>query len=872
MTRNTAGGMSRLQRRVLAAALTLLCAGAISSLEIGEARAVRSPVFAVTARYDGGFAETVERRVTRPIETAAAELSDVVSIHAVSSRELSEVVLRYDARTEPDQAYLELRAAIHRLIPRLPDSAHHPRIIRSDRDSSVVMILALRTHEQAVAQQVRAELLRIPGAADVVIGGERPLEATVTAGLDGAARTGQDLRRLPARVRGIAFTGGFSTAGSPPTLIDTRFRSREDLASAPVLPNSTLRSIADVSTRRREPDRTSQLNGEDRTLIYVQAEGDANPVAVAGRLVRAISAHPELEVVMNRAEAPIAAVRRAGLHSAGWIAAVIVVLFTVARNATANKHRFAADLLGAAVSSVAAGLAGMGLFGISLDPTGVYAVTCAALAVSLARALHSDRAVEPNPGLLPLAAAATAYLPMILLPANTRTLALPVVVGTTAALLGATVFFALRRLNPTDSAQHQHPATHQARTARTRITGPYAPPARSAGRVRWSFEKLRNTARLVTVSAAVLLFIGAVAGAVAPRRGFESGRAGEITAVLEFPAGLSRGAVFRRAQPVEHALIDHPAITTLAARFESERVRFDIGTDRRVGAAGQLISDLRRIAEKVPEAYLALSDEARRRHGYRITITGGSHQDLRRAAYRLADTLRNCSACDEVVLGFKGPPDSFVFQLELEKLARSGLSPADLAATIGWGTGQRVLTKWYPEGLERDVRLTLNAAAAAAAEPVGNSSTVELLEPRDFLSLQAVSTGGEPVALRELGSLQPAHEIQRLYRTDRRNAVRISVYSHQDEHPFFARHRARREDHLSQQLHKITGAMQHGSEHRYEITALEEHHEPQSIPIPVRSLFVSLPALLLYAVSRRGEYRHSLGKKEVAHDACGLFA
>ncbi len=792
------------RRALLIAALTLVCAAMIAQAQLGEPRRATEPVLAVRVQYDGGLAEVVERRITRPLEDAVASVPHLVHLRSVSSRDEAELVLHFHSATDLDAAYLELRAAVARVAPGLPESARPPRILRSDRSSPVAMIIALPGGGTSDPEQLRNTLAQVDGVAEVIIAGRRAREAAVQVAPDRAAAAAVSMLDIITGLRGHAVVGGFARPGTPSATLDTRIKTIEQLPAIFIRPSLRLGDIAATLERSPPAEYVSRLNGSERVLLYLQPQGDVNSVTVSRRLRRVLQRYPETEIAVDRGKEIVSEITRSAVRLAAGLALAAAALGALARSGIA-----ALLCLFGALGAAAGGVAGLAAAGLPLELlglTGVAAASWVTIALVAARLRRADNAAL---GILVMLAALAA--PTAFLAAPLRFTLQPLIVANAAGLL---VGYAYVRVCLPGRAGAGLPARGRDTVSRPGFT-------------------------LI----ALWVFAAASAGAHGLGSPFQKANHDSFSVLLEFPAGATLQSVERKSRRVEEALLRHVAVTTVASRYERERARFDL-----TAAAGHdssaLLADLRAMRTIVPGAYLVIPEHSRADLHATVTITGDSHAGLRERAEMFAQTLRLRSEVAEVVFAFKQPPASYIFRLDQDRLAHFDVSPATLTRNIAWSLGERVAAKWYTADDERDVRVF----AAGGAD----------LNARAFLQAPAPAVLANGARYRDLGAAAAGFEVSRLYRYDRRPGVQLTA--------FFNHTRAARPHNklaepagladlaaLAAEAGRLTG---------YRHVVAEPHLGPDggtATPM-VLALFFALPCLIILAKARSaGEALRTVG-------------
>jgi len=829
------------RRIVILIAALLISAALVTQVELGAPRVAVPPVLGVSVRYDGGFAETVERYVTRPIEDAVSEVPKMTSLRSVTSRNKTELTLQFRPGVDLDDAYLDLRAALQRVSPTLPQAAHPPQIRRADRDSRVAVIVALEASTAAAREidarieNLRGLFLQDPDVVEVAVAGPPLREAHLVLIPERMSRAGISAVELARGVQRRFIIGGFTGAHRPIGVLDTRIRTLPDLEEAYLKPLTPVRELAEVGYARREPEHRGRLDGAERTLFYLEVRPDSDPVALSRR-ARHIAIAAGARIVFDRGEAIRAHLSNAAVRSlAGWvIGAAVFALLTGFRTAGGSQ---AADGSQAGRGSrnvggfrpggrshpcsyprpyprphpcsyprgvlcgraIAAGLrtvstplvssifaaAALGALGVELELGGMLGVTLAGWVALIVAGLRHMRPERVRVTAARIATFGCALLaPAAFLSPQTTYVLAPAIITSAAGLTGGLLVLLLRDAE-------EHPAGARRRAAEPKALASTLahrrPGARREGRPEVSPV---SRSKQVMVIAALLIACGAtlvpLLSSAAVRTGVMTGtRPGRlsapgarerdltVTAILEFPAGTTLDTVQRRAAPFEHALLQQRAVVSAASRYEHERARFDLSLAT-ARDSEPVAATLRRAAQDIPEAYLALYPDDRRAAQAAVALSGGSHYELRAGAYAFAERLGGEPWTQEVIFGFKQPPRSVVIELDAERTAHHGVSARFVAENLAFSLGQRVIAKWYPEDGERDVRVF---ARRQPAEPVSSASRHGLprFGPDELLDLPAVTGSGPATRLGELGSTRGAVELDRLYRFERQPGIELRV-------------------------------------------------------------------------------------------------
>ena len=176
--------------------LAIILLGVISyvRLPIDLLPDVSYPRLVIYTVYEEVAPAEVERRITEPIEGAAASVPGVERVTSVSRYGVSLVTLRFAWGTDMDFAMLNVREKMDNVRESLPETVSRPTILRVDPDSEPVMTLSVSGGEdlwqtKEMSETIfRRRLEQLDGVA----------QASVTGGLDREIRVEVEPRLLEA--------------------------------------------------------------------------------------------------------------------------------------------------------------------------------------------------------------------------------------------------------------------------------------------------------------------------------------------------------------------------------------------------------------------------------------------------------------------------------------------------------------------------------------------------------------------------------------------------------------------------------------------------------------------------------------------------
>ncbi|MEM7598302.1 MAG: efflux RND transporter permease subunit [Pseudomonadota bacterium] len=193
------------RRPVLAAVASLLLLvfglGAVQTLPVRELPDVDLATVTINTVYQGASPEVIDTEITELIEGAVSATTGLRSMSSESRQGRSIIRMTFVQGTDIETAAADVRDAVGRVEPRLPEEARDPRVVKADSDSDPVLRLAITSPRMTTAEItdyidrfLADRLATIDGVADLRIYGNRPF----------AVRIWLDRRALAARQLTVA--------------------------------------------------------------------------------------------------------------------------------------------------------------------------------------------------------------------------------------------------------------------------------------------------------------------------------------------------------------------------------------------------------------------------------------------------------------------------------------------------------------------------------------------------------------------------------------------------------------------------------------------------------------------------------------------
>ncbi|MDR7420319.1 MAG: efflux RND transporter permease subunit [Armatimonadota bacterium] len=290
---------------VLMVISALLVLGGVSYLRLPVELfpSIDFPFVSVTVIYPGAGPDEVQQLVAKPLEEQLSSLPNVRQVRTLASEGQVFVAVEFELGTNTDAATADVRQRVDIAKVRFPRDAEEPIVQKFDIAADPVLNIGLggsrspRELRQLADDIIKPRLERVAGVAAV----------NVTGGLVREIRVEVDQERLRAyglavaeveetlRAENLNIPGGKITEGPREFLVRLtgQFENLQQISDLRIRrPNGSVVRLGDVATVRdlsKDPTQFTRLNGRDSVGLSVQKQADANTVAVADGVKRAIA-------------------------------------------------------------------------------------------------------------------------------------------------------------------------------------------------------------------------------------------------------------------------------------------------------------------------------------------------------------------------------------------------------------------------------------------------------------------------------------------------------------------------------------------------------------------------------------------------------
>ena len=277
--------------------LSLVVVGAFSffSLGLDLFPKVDFPTITVTTINPGASPEEIETEITEKIEEAVNTISGIDELRSSSVEGISQVFVAFVLEKDVNIAAQEVENRVQTVIPRLPDTAEQPTVLKLDSDAAPVLRIVvsaptnLRDVTETAKNKVKERIESVNGVGQVtMIGGqERQINVWVDPNKMRAYNVTPAEVSNALRIQNVEFPSGRIDEGQTETSVRTmgKIRKPEDFDNVVVAMRGDyqvkIKDIGHTEDGAEELRSEARLNGKPAVTLIVAKQSGQNTVAVA---------------------------------------------------------------------------------------------------------------------------------------------------------------------------------------------------------------------------------------------------------------------------------------------------------------------------------------------------------------------------------------------------------------------------------------------------------------------------------------------------------------------------------------------------------------------------------------------------------------
>jgi HAE1 family hydrophobic/amphiphilic exporter-1 len=277
--------------------LSLVVVGAFSFFRLGVDLfpKVDFPTITVTVVNPGASPQEIETEVTEKIEEAVNTISGIDELRSTSIEGISQVFVQFLLEKDVNIAAQEVENRVQTVIPRLPETAEQPTVLKLDSDAAPVLRIvvsapqSLREVTETAKTKIKERIESVNGVGQVTMIGGRERQINVWVDPDKMRSYNVTPAEVSAglRIQNMEFPSGRIDEGQTETSVRTmgKIRKPEEFNNVVVATRGTyqvkVKDLGYVEDGAEELRSEARLIGLPAVPLVVSKQSGQNTVAVA---------------------------------------------------------------------------------------------------------------------------------------------------------------------------------------------------------------------------------------------------------------------------------------------------------------------------------------------------------------------------------------------------------------------------------------------------------------------------------------------------------------------------------------------------------------------------------------------------------------
>lgn len=277
--------------------LSLVVVGLFSFMSLGVDLfpKIDFPTITVTVVNPGASPEEIETEITEKIEEAVNSISGIDELRSSSVEGVSQVFVQFILEKDVNVAQNEVENRIQTVIPRLPDTAEQPTVLKLDTDAAPVLRIvvsaptSLREVTETAKNKIKERIESINGVGQItLIGGqERQINVWIDPDKLRAYNVTPAEVSNALRIQNIEFPSGRLDEGQKETSVRTmgKIQKPDDFDNVVVAMRGDyqvkIKDLGYTQDGAQELRSEARLNGKPAVTLIVSKQSGTNTVAVA---------------------------------------------------------------------------------------------------------------------------------------------------------------------------------------------------------------------------------------------------------------------------------------------------------------------------------------------------------------------------------------------------------------------------------------------------------------------------------------------------------------------------------------------------------------------------------------------------------------
>lgn len=263
---------------------------------------IENPALMIMTSYPNAGPESVEKTITKNIESAVISVNGLKSLYSTSNEGSSTVELEFDYGTNMEEVVNDVRDKLDRVNRSLPEAASTPAIFRFSGSSSQIMRILVRGNRSVddikqIAESTIVDILeQADGVAEADVTGGRTARVNIDLDANRLQAYGYTIPTITAALsrQNLELGGGKVQEGTKNYIVRTtgEYTSLDEINDTVISTvngyNVKLRDVGIAYMGYAESTRESYINGEKGVYIGITKQSGSNTVSVANEVYKKI--------------------------------------------------------------------------------------------------------------------------------------------------------------------------------------------------------------------------------------------------------------------------------------------------------------------------------------------------------------------------------------------------------------------------------------------------------------------------------------------------------------------------------------------------------------------------------------------------------
>ena len=263
---------------------------------------IENPALMIMTSYPNAGPESVEKTITKNIESAVISVNGLKSLSSTSNEGSSTVELEFDYGTNMEEVVNDVRDKLDRVNRSLPEAASTPAIFRFSGSSSQIMRILVRGNRSVddikqIAESTIVDILeQADGVAEADVTGGRTARVNIDLDANRLQAYGYTIPTITAALsrQNLELGGGKVQEGTKNYIVRTtgEYTSLDEINDTVISTvngyNVKLRDVGIAYMGYAESTRESYINGEKGVYIGITKQSGSNTVSVANEVYKKI--------------------------------------------------------------------------------------------------------------------------------------------------------------------------------------------------------------------------------------------------------------------------------------------------------------------------------------------------------------------------------------------------------------------------------------------------------------------------------------------------------------------------------------------------------------------------------------------------------